>query len=324
MSLPSSLLRGVCAALLMAFAAIPARSEDFPNRPVRVIVQTAAGSALDVLARIVNEQLAQIWGKDVIVVNQAGAGGLNAARLAVAAPPDGYTLFLAGGSVFVAMPELHRDLPFRVSDFAPIGFVADEPYGILASRRLGVKSLAELIAASKQQAGGLNAVAGTVGGLQHLTAERFREVSGAHLNLIHYPGTAQSLGDVISGRVPVMFQNLLPVAGVMASGEVELLAIASSARLPNFPTTPTAAETLPGFTASGWSVMVAPPGTPAPIVAKINRDLRQALSQPALLKKFQEMGNYTKPMTPQELGEYIAVERKQWGPIVQKVAAESQ
>jgi len=315
--------RLLCFAAAIAASSLPARGETFPRRPVKVIVQTVAGSSLDVLERIVNEQLSRIWGQDVIVVNQAGAGGLNAARLAAASAPDGYTLFLAGGSVFVALPELHHDLPFDVNDFAPIGFVADEPYSILVSSRLDVKSIPELIAASKEQPDGLNAVAGTVGGLQHLTAERFREVSGAHLNMIHYPGTAQSLGDVISGRVPVMFQNLLPVAGVVHSGEVRLLAIATSSRLPNFPTIPTVAQTLAGFTASGWSVMVAPHGTPPAIVQKINGDLRQALQNPALVKKFQDLGNYTKPMSPRELSDYIAVERSEWRPIVQKVATES-
>lgn len=315
--------RLACLAAAIAASALPTRADTFPSRPVKVIVQTAAGSSLDVLQRIVNEQLSQIWGKDVIVVNQAGAGGLNAARLAAAAAPDGYTLFLAGGSVFVALPELHHDLPFDVKDFAPIGFVADEPYSVLVSSRLAVRTIPALIAASKEQPGGLNAVAGTVGGLQHLTAERFRLASGAHLNMIHYPGTAQSLGDVVSGRVPVMFQNLLPVAGVVHSGEVRMLAIAASARLPNYPTIPTVAESLPGFTASGWSVMVAPPGTPPAIVQKINGDLRRALQAPVLVKKFQDLGNYTIPMSPTELSNYIAAQRLQWRPIVQKVAAQA-
>jgi tripartite-type tricarboxylate transporter receptor subunit TctC len=182
-----------------------------------------------------------------------------------------------------------------------------------------VKSLAELIALSKKTPGGLDAVAGTVGGLQHLTAEAFKERSGAHLHMIHYPGTDAALSDVISGRVPVMFQTLLPVAGVVASGEVKLLAVASPSRLPNDPDLPTVAETLPGFTASGWSILVAPHGTPAPIVQKINADLRTALSRPILLKKFRDLGNYTRPMTPQELADFVRSERQVWGPIVRQV-----
>ena len=316
----SILLRAflIAAALTAGFAA---RADDFPNRPVRVIVQTAAGSSLDALARLVNEQLSKIWGKEVIVINQAGAGGLNAARAAVAATPDGYTLFLAGGSVFVALPELHQDLPFDVNDFVPIGFVAEQPYAVLASKRLGVNSVAELIALSKKTPGGLDAVAGTLGGLQHLTAEMFRQRSGADLNLIHYPGTEASLTDVISGRVPVMFQTLLPVAGVVASGEVKLLAVASPSRLPNYPDLPTVAETLPGFASSGWSILVAPPQTPPEIVNKINADLRTALTQPDLMTKFRDLGNYTRAMSPQELADFVRNERKEWAPIVRQVAA---
>ena len=310
---------GICLSVMVAAVAAKGRAEDFPARPVKVIVQTAAGSSLDALARLVNEQLSQIWGREVVIVNQAGAGGFNAARAAAAAAPDGYTLFLAGGSVFVALPELRKNLPFDVNDFVPIGFVAEQPYAILASKRLGVDSLSGLIALSQKTPGGLDAVAGTVGGLQHLTAESFRKRSGAILNMIHYPGTAQSLNDVISGRVPIMFQTLLPVAGVVASGEVKLLAVASASRLPNHPDLPTVSETLPGFTASGWSILVAPKGTPDTIVRKINEDLRLALTRPELATKFVELGNYTRSMTPQELTEFVRGERELWGPIVRQI-----
>jgi tripartite-type tricarboxylate transporter receptor subunit TctC len=319
MSAHRSILLLACLAVALTATSVRAHCEEFPARPVHVVVQTAAGSALDALARLVNQQLSEIWGKEVIIVNQAGAGGLNAARATAAAAPDGYTLFLAGGSVFVALPELHHNLPFDVGDFVPIGFVAEQPYAILASKRLAVKSLPELVALSRKTPGGLDAVAGTVGGLQHLTAEAFKERSGARLNMIHYPGTEAALSDVISGRVPVMFQTLLPVAGVVASGEVKLLAVASPSRLPNYPDLPTVAETLPGFTASGWSILVAPHGTPAPIVQKINADLRTALSRPALLQKFRDLGNYTRSMSPAELADFVRSERHVWGPIVRQV-----
>ena len=296
-----------------------AHAQDFPSRPVRVIVQTAAGSSLDALARLVSEPLAQMWRQEAIIVNQAGAGGLNAARATVASAADGYTLFLAGGSVFVALPILHPDLPFDVNDFAPIGFVAEQPYAILVSSKLNVHSLAELIAYSKTQPTGLDAVAGTLGGLQHLTAERFRRDSGAKLNMIHYPGTEAAMSDVISGRVPVMFQTILPVAGAVESGAVRMLAIAANKRLPDYPEVPIASETVPGFTSSGWSVMVAPHGTPAAIVQKVNADLRAALARPEVVKKFQALGNYTRPMSPQELADFIHAERDEWRPIVQQV-----
>src|SRR6516164_2333583 len=155
-----NLLRSLIASLGLAMAlpaiAPLARAESFPSRPVKIIVQTAAGSSLDVMARLVAEQLGEIWGQQPIVVNQAGAGGLIAARATAAAAPDGYTLFMAGGSVFVVLPEVQRNLHFDVNEFVPIGFIAEQPYALLASNKLGVSSVAELIALSKQQPGGLD------------------------------------------------------------------------------------------------------------------------------------------------------------------------
>jgi tripartite-type tricarboxylate transporter receptor subunit TctC len=296
-----------------------ASAHDFPVRSPKIIVQTAAGSSLDVMARLTAEPLSQIWKQQVIVINQAGAGGLIAARVLAAAPPDGYTLFLAGGSVFVALPEVNPNLPFDVTEFVPIGFVAEQPYALLASKTLDVKSTSDLIEYSKQQPSGLDTVAGTRGGLQHLTVEWFRKKSGAKLNMIHYPGPAQAMNDFLTGRVPMMMQTMAPVAGVIASGEAKLLAVASEARLPGFPDTPTVAETLPGFTSSGWSILVAPKGTPADLVEKINRDLRAALAQPDMVKKIEQQGNYTRPMSPNQLAQFVRSERATWVPIVKDI-----
>lgn len=302
------------------FTAAPiAQAEDFPTRPVKIIVQTAPGSSLDVMARLVVEPLAQIWGQQPVIINQAGAGGLIAARATAAAAPDGYTLFLAGGSVFVVLPVVQNNLPFDVDEFVPIGFIADQPYMLLASNKLGVNSTAELIALAKRQPGGLDSVAGTRGGLQHLTVEWFRNRSGANLNMIHYPGPAQAMNDFITGRVPVMMQTVAPVAGIVAAGEAKLLGVASTARLPNYPDTPLVSDTVPSFTSSGWSILVAPKGTPQAIAQKINADLRTALGRPDVIKKFEELGNYTRPMTPQELAEFVRNERDTWRPVVKQI-----
>jgi tripartite-type tricarboxylate transporter receptor subunit TctC len=309
----------VILALALVAAAPISRAEEFPARPVKIIVQTAAGSSLDVMARLIAEPLSQIWGQQAIIVNQAGAGGLIAARAMAASAADGYTLFLAGGSVFVVLPVVQNNLPFDVNEFVPIGFVAEQPYALLTTNKLGVNSVAELIALSKKQPGGLDSVAGTRGGLQHLTVEWFRNRSGANLNMIHYPGAAQASNDVIAGRVAMMMQTVAPVAGIVAAGEVKLLAITSVARLPNYPDTPTVAETIPGFMSSGWSILVAPKGTPPDVVKKINGDLRTVLARPELIKKIEELGNYTRPMTPQELANFVREERDIWQPIVKQI-----
>jgi tripartite-type tricarboxylate transporter receptor subunit TctC len=308
------------AVVLALFGLSPAaRAEDFPTRPVKIIVQTSAGSSLDVMARLVAEPLGQLWKQQPVIVNQAGAGGLIASRALAAAAPDGYTLFLAGGSVFVALPVLNPNLPFDVADFVPIGFVAEQPYTLLASKNLDVKSTADLIEYSKKQQGGLDTVAGTRGGLQHLTVELFRKRSGAKLNMIHYPGPAQAMNDFLTGRVPMMMQTIAPVAGIINSGEAKLLAIASEKRLPNYPNTPTVSETLPGFTSSGWSILVAPKGTPTEIVHKINADLREVLARPDVIQRIEKQGNYTRAMTPPQLAEFVRNERATWVPIVKDI-----
>jgi tripartite-type tricarboxylate transporter receptor subunit TctC len=157
-----------------------------------------------------------------------------------------------------------------------------------------------------------------------MTVEAFKVRAGIKLNMIHYPGAAQSSNDVIAGRVPMMMQTIAPVAGIIAAGEVQLLAIASDKRLPNYPDIPTIGETIPGFTSSGWSILVAPQGTPPAIVQKINADLRTALENPQVVRKLADLGNYTRPMTPQQLAEFVRDERKTWGPIVEQLGATAQ
>ena len=155
MNMLRSVVSRIClaAAFIAAMtAASTAWAQDFPSKPVKIIVQTAAGSSLDVVARLVAEPLSQIWGQQPIIVNQAGAGGLIAARALAASPADGYTLFLAGGSVFVVLPVVQNNLPFDVNEFVPIGFVAEQPYALLISNKLGVNSVTELVELSKKTA----------------------------------------------------------------------------------------------------------------------------------------------------------------------------
>src|SRR6516162_9728782 len=185
-----------------------------------------------------------------------------------------YTLFLALASAFVVLPQTQRNLSFNVNDFVPVGFVAEAPMAIAVSPTLPVSNVSELIALSKKQPGGLNAAVSFRGGMPHLTTELFASRSGAALTSVHYPGSAQSVSDVISGRVQVITEGL---GGPVGSGQVKLLGIASHHRLATRPDLPTVAETLPGFAASGWYVLVAPRGTQAPLVQKLNEDVRTVL-----------------------------------------------
>jgi tripartite-type tricarboxylate transporter receptor subunit TctC len=298
-----------------------ALSQTYPASPVKFITSLTAGSGTDPAMRIVTDQLGKMWGQQTMLVNQPGAGGAVAARTAAAAAPDGYTLYMAIASTFTVLPESQPNLPFDVSDFVPIGFVGEVPLGIAVSPGLPVNSLPELIALSKGQRGGLNVAVGPRGGIPHLTAEMFRTRSGADLTPVFYPGAAQAMSDVLSGRVPILIDGL---AGPAAAGQLKLLAIASPTRLASHPGVPTVSKTVPGFVASGWFVLVAPLGTPASIVTKVSDDLRVVLSQADVKEKFDALSVSMRSMSPQELVTFIHSEQQLWKPVIKQIGLISQ
>ncbi len=220
-----------------------------------------------------------MWGQQTVLVNQPGAGGAIAARAAAAAAPDGHTLFLPIASTFTTLSATQPNLPVSFDDFVPIGFAGEVPFGIAVSPGLAVSSLPELVALSKRQPGGLNVAVALRGGM---TSFGHGIVSGPlryDLTVVFYPGAAQAMSDVISGRVSVLIDG-----SAITAPQLKLLATTSTTRLASRPEIATVSETLPGFAASGWFVLVAPPGTPAAI-AKVSDDLRVALAQPEVKEK---------------------------------------
>jgi len=320
------LSKSTAVALVPAASAImPAQAASYPSGPVKIIVAQAAGGSLDVILRVSAGELSKTWGQQVVVLNMpAGGTGAIAARAAASAAPDGHTLFMAGASLFTILPETQTNLPFDVGDFVPIAMTGEQPMAIVVSPSLGVSSLADLIALSKKQPGGLNCAVGTRNSFAHFTAELLRKRSGANLNFIYYPGTAQSLNDIIAGRVPILVNILPGMAGAVAGGQVKLLSVTSSKRLRSFPDIPTASEAVPGFTASGWTVLVAPRGTPTAIVERVHDDLSAAQAQPAFQERLDQLGTYARPMSPQEIAEFIRSERDFWRPLVQEAVARPQ
>jgi tripartite-type tricarboxylate transporter receptor subunit TctC len=310
----------LCLLAATASIASSAQAESYPTGPVKFITQLAPGGGTDPAMRIVIDGLGKLWGQQTVLVNQPGTGGVRGARTPAAAAPDGYTLFMAIASTFTVLPLTQPNLPFNVSDFVPIGFVGEVPIAVAVSPTFPVNSLPELISYSKQQPGGLNVAVGLRGGITHLTADLFRSRSGADLTIVFYPGVAQAMSDVISGRVPVVIDGL---AGQIAGGQLKLLAIASPARLPSKPDVPTVAETVLGFVASGWFVLVAPPGTPASIVSKVSQDLRTVLAQRDIKEKLDALSVSTRAMSAPELADFIRSEQALWKPVVQRVGLTS-
>jgi tripartite-type tricarboxylate transporter receptor subunit TctC len=307
---------------LPAVAAAHAQAGNYPEKPVTIIADAAPGATPDVDARFVAEGLSKMWGQQVIVINHQGANGSVAARIAKEAAPDGYTLFMPALSTFAALPSVAPNLPLRLPrDFIPIGYTAENPMFFAVNPSLGIATLAELIAAAKKDPGKISIAVTGVGRLTHLTGLVFQDRADISLLPVPYNGgPAAALADVAGGRVSMIIEGYSGIVGAVKAGQVKLIAVASQERLPQFPDLPTVAETLPGFAARGWQVLVAPLGTPAPIVAKVSADLAKVVSDPDFKQRLANIGSYSRAMTPDEVVAFVKKEQDTWLPMLQKAS----
>jgi tripartite-type tricarboxylate transporter receptor subunit TctC len=310
---------------LLAATSSTATAQDYPSKPVTFVTPAAAGNSPDVIIRLVADRLTRLWKQQVVVINRPGAGGLIAAEAAAALPNDGYSLYLTQASSYTVLP-IHEGSKMPVDlhkAFVAVGMVGEQPIALGVQKDVKANSVAELIALANKTPGGLFFAATNRGGQTHLTGELFRDRAKANILFVHAPGAAASLNDVIAGRIPMMFEGLAGLKPGTESGAVRLLAIASEKRLPNLPDLPTIAETVPGVVSTGWVLMMAPAGVPAAIIDKLNRDLRTVVAQPDLQERFQQIGTYTRDLSPAETEAFIRSEEKLWWPIVERVEAGS-
>ena len=316
---------GIVTSFLLVAAATSsaayAQAATYPTKLVTIISDAAAGSAPDVAVRLVANGLTEAWGQQVIVLNRPGANGSIAARAVSEAAPDGYTLFMPSLSTFVALPTVAPNLPVKLPrDFLPIGFIADQPMFITMSPSIQAKTLPEFVALAKKEPGKYSVAVSGVGRLTHLTSELLQSRGGIGLVTVPYTkGMSNAIADAASGRISLIIENFSAVIGGVKGGQVKLLAVASPKRLPDFPDVPTVAETFPGFIASGWQVVVAPLGTPKPIIDKISDDLTKIVTDPEFAKKFAPLGGYPRRMTPAETEAFVVQQQETWLPIVEKI-----
>jgi tripartite-type tricarboxylate transporter receptor subunit TctC len=308
--------------LLALVAASPADAQSYPAGPVKVISDSAPGSAPDVILRIVADRLGQVWGQQIVVMNQPGAGGSTAARAAAGAAPDGSTLFMAVSSAFVTMKGAAPNIPIEVpKDFAPVSLIGEQPMFIAIAPDTGIRTLPELVAAAKQKPGEISYAVSGRGRQSHLTGELLQRRTGIKLLMVPYSGgPAQAMGDLMGGRVQMLIEGGTALVGAMQSGRLRVLAVGSEARLAEFPDLPTVAETVPNFRAAGWLAMVAPAGTPEPIVRKVSDDLKIVLSNPEVRGKLANVGSYARPMSPQDTTSFIQTEQRTWGPLLEELS----
>ncbi len=324
MQAPFKLISLSLLALLTA-ATTPALAQDYPSKPIRIISDSAPGSAIDVTFRMVMDRVGTLLGQQIVPVDQPGASGAVAAHAASEAVPDGYTLFAPALSLFISLPGKADNLPLMLPrDFLPVGSLIDQPMFICVSPSSGIKSLADLIARAKQHPGEVGFATTGIGRITHLTGLLLDSRAGIKLQVVPYTGgPAAALTDVIGGRVPMIIEGYSGLAGAIDAKTLIPLAVASSHRLADFPDLPTVAETFPGFAAGGWQGIVAPLKTPAPVIEKFNGALNKVLAQADIAKQLASRGAYVNPLSPADTNAFVNAQQAQWKPVLDAFAAES-
>jgi len=317
---PCRFALGAVAALATILGGTVADAQTYPTRPIQVIIPFAGGSASDVVTRILLDRAGKSIGQPFIIDNRPGAGGNIGTLAAARAAADGYTLVGTGSGPVAANKTLYRDLGFDAErDFEPISMIAVFPIIVVASTKLPVKTLAELIAYAKERPNELNYGSVGIGSSQHLAGAFFEQVVGIKLTHVPYRNIAQYAPDLIAGTVPLGFQWLPNVSAPLNSGGAKALAVSSSKRMKALPDVPTTTEAgLQDYENSGWFMLLAPRGTPKPIVAKLNQELTAALADASVRDRFTEQGAEAFSSTPEELGKLITSETAKWRDIITK------
>jgi len=307
-------LGGVAAAITGPLAAA---ADDYPNRSITLIVNFPAGGSTDAMARILREPLSQGLGQSIIIDNRGGAGGTTGAAAAANAKPDGYTLLLSVNSSLITNKFLQKNFPFDPrTAFAPITLTSDVALVLAVHPSLPVHGVSELIDYARKNPGKLAYGSAGIGTMHHIIGELIKQKTGIEMVHVPYRGGAPLIQDLIAGNVKVSF-NTLPTALPQAqAGMIRIIAVAEKARLPELPDTPTIDETIPGVINIGWNGLLAPAGTPAPIIDKLNAVAVAALKTPDIIAKMKLQGLHAMSSTPAEFASLIAREVDYWGAII--------
>lgn len=291
-------------------------AESYPNKPVRMIIPFGAGGSTDVLIRIVATRMPDALGQQVVIDNRTGAGGLIGTDIAAKSNPDGYTL-LATGSPHVIVPNLYKTVPFDVlKDFSPIMQIASQPYGLAVHPSLPVKTVKELIALAKKEPGKHNYASSGQGGAMHLFQALF--TSMANIDMVHVPykGSGPVRGDLLGGQVKIGCLGLSSIIQHHQAGQLRIIAVTTAKRSPELPDIPTIAETLPGYDASLWTGLLAPRGTPAVVIKRLQGELTRILKTAEVRTAYQRAGTDIVATDPKAFNDFLGVEYAKWGKVV--------
>jgi tripartite-type tricarboxylate transporter receptor subunit TctC len=318
----ASTLLLLCALSFASVMGVPAMAQTnaYPNKPIKLIVPLAAGSAVDNAARIVMQKVAANLGASVAVENQAGAAGLIGADRVAKAAPDGYTLGGFNDSIMTMLPNLQAKMPWDIQkDFEPISLVATVEWGVVVPSDSSIRTAADLIAAAKKAPGQMNYGSGGNGSPQHIAMALFASQAGVQLTHVPYKGATQAAVGVAGHEVQVAFQGIATVSSLVKAGKLRLIAVTTPKRLPQFPDVPTVSESgLNGFEFNSWYAMMAPAGTPKAILQKLHSEIVKAISDPAIKEQLLGLGLTPKGTSPDELAADLKTQFAKYGNLIKQ------
>jgi tripartite-type tricarboxylate transporter receptor subunit TctC len=314
------LLAAAIAAAMLVAGASEAAAQDYPSRPITVIVPFPAGGGVDAIGRILAERLSVALGQQIVIENRGGAAGVIGTRAAARAPADGYTLAMATSGTTSINPSLYAEPGYDVArDFRPIGLIASTPIVVMSNPAFPAKTIAELIALAKTS-GRLDAGTPPPGTENYLAAELFRTMTGLDVTIVTYKGTGPLTNDLLGGHVSIAFNTLAPALGNIEAGQLHAIAVAAGERSSLLPDVPTVSESgLPGFEAAVRYGLLAPAGTPPAIVERLNRELRTITSSADMAKRIADQGGEPLTSTPEGYAADIARESAKWGPLIRRL-----
>jgi tripartite-type tricarboxylate transporter receptor subunit TctC len=312
------------AVLFAALACCGAVAQNYPQRPIRMVIGLPPGGSTDIMGRIVAGKLSERLGQQVVVDNRPGANGIIGITLVVNSQPDGYTLIMAAGS-FGTIGSLYK-LPFDLQkDLAPIALIGTSPYVLVVQPSLPAKTVAELITYARANPGKLNFAGSTPGSLQRLAGELLKRTAGIDMLYVPYKGTGQMMPDLLGGRLHLAFDNVLILAPYIRNGTLRGLGVTSAKRSVVFPELPTLAETgVPGFHAVGWFGVFAAAKTPRSIVAKLNTEISAFMAAPEMRERLLAQGAEPLSGPPDDLRRYLAREIEVWGRVIREAGVKAE
>jgi tripartite-type tricarboxylate transporter receptor subunit TctC len=309
---PFKTLAVIGLAVLSALAATGARSEEYPTKPVKWVVPYPPGGTTDILARLVGQYLSEHLGQQFVIDNRPGAGNNIGTEMAANSPPDGYTILLVNPANGINAT-LYKKLPFNfLRDIVPVAGITRVPNVMEVTEKFPAKTVSEFIAYGKAHPGKINMASSGNGTSVHLSGELFMAMTGIKMTHVPYRGAGPALTDLIAGTTDVMFDNLPSSIEFVKSGKLRALAVTTDKRNPALPDVPTVADTVPGYEASAWFGIGAPKGTPADIIAKLNKGVNAALADPKMQARLADLGGLPMGGTPAEFGKIMADETAKW------------